>query len=100
MNEALILSALEAGEALSVAQVAGRLEATDMGRSIDDGSIYLALQRMGERGMVTSERRAVVSADGKQRVIGFYSITGAGRQAVQQFLREANAATRLAGATA
>ncbi len=100
MNEALILSALESGEALSVADVAGRLSTIDMGRSIDDGSIYLALHRMSARGMVTSSRRVVTSADGKQREIGFYSITGAGRQAVSQFLREASAATRLTGGIA
>jgi DNA-binding PadR family transcriptional regulator len=100
MNEALILTALEAGDVLSVAGVAARLEGADIGRSIDDGSIYLALHRMTQRGLVTSERRTVTSADGKQREIGFYSIGNDGRSAIAQFLREANAATRLSAGTA
>jgi DNA-binding PadR family transcriptional regulator len=96
MNEALILTVLEAGDAMSVADVAGRLSSLDIGRSIDDGSIYLALHRMSQRGMVTASKRFVTSGDGKQREINFYTMCAEGQHAVTQFLREATAATKLA----
>jgi DNA-binding PadR family transcriptional regulator len=99
MNEALILTALEAGDELSVADVAKRLASVDVGRSIDDGSLYLALYRMSRRGMVSTVKRTVTSADKKQREIGHYAITAAGKRAVSQFVREAKAITQLARGT-
>lgn len=90
-NEALILSALCANSEASVADLAARLEAANIGRPVDDGSIYVALQRMTDRGYVASRKVKVVSADGRTREIGRYTITAAGETAVTQFLREANA---------
>jgi len=95
MNEALILTTLDDGHASSVADVARRLSTLDIGRSIDDGSIYLALKRMSERGFVSVTRSTVISADNRSRVIGFYAITPQGRQTVNQFAREASVITRL-----
>jgi DNA-binding PadR family transcriptional regulator len=100
MNEALALTALESGDALSVADVVSRLASVEIGRSIDDGSVYLALHRMSQRGMVVGSKRAVLSADGRQREISFYAITPEGRRAVAQFIQEANAVSRLARGTA
>jgi DNA-binding PadR family transcriptional regulator len=100
MNEALALTALESGDALSVADVVGRLAGLEIGRAIDDGSVYLALHRMSQRGMVVGTKRGVLSADGRQREVSFYEITPEGRHAVAQFVREANAVSRLARGTA
>ncbi len=94
MNEALILTTLEDGHACSVAEVATRLSSLDIGRSIDDGSIYLALKRMSERGFVSVTRSTVISADNRSRMIGFYAVTSQGRHAVNQFAREASFVNR------
>jgi len=94
-NEALILSALCAGSEASVADLAARLESADIGRPVDDGSIYVALQRMTDRGYVASRKVKVVSADGRAREIGRYTITPEGETAVTQFAREAAAVRRL-----
>ncbi len=91
-----MLTVLQSLDALSVADVALRLEKADLGRSIDDGSIYLALHRMSQRGLVTVVKRSVVSADGRPRDVGFYEITEAGRKAVSQFVADSNAVIRLA----
>jgi DNA-binding PadR family transcriptional regulator len=100
MNEALILSALHCGDAMSVADVAGRIAAEgDLGRLIDDGSIYLALHRMSQRGLVSASKRVVTSADGKQREINVYTICAEGRRAATQVRHEARIAARLSGAT-
>lgn len=99
MNEALALTALESGDELSVADIAKRLSAVDVGRAIDDGSLYLALHRMSQRGMVSVAKRTVTSRDGKPREIGYYAITLEGKRAVSQFVREANAVARLARGT-
>jgi len=95
MNEALILACLIAGAPATVADVAERLEGDDVGRKIDDGSIYVALQRMAERGYVTVGKTRVVSADGRPRDVGVYRITGAGEGMLKQFGREAGALQRL-----
>jgi DNA-binding PadR family transcriptional regulator len=94
-NEALILTVLQSLDALSVADVALRLEKAELGRSIDDGSIYLALHRMSQRGLVSVVKRSVISADGRRREIGFYAITEAGQKAVSQFEADSRAVIRL-----
>jgi DNA-binding PadR family transcriptional regulator len=95
MNEALILSALEHRPQSSIANVARVLEAAQFGRSIDDGTIYMTMRRMLERGFVTQQRRVVVSVDLRSREIGFYSITRAGIRAAKRFAHEASALERL-----
>jgi DNA-binding PadR family transcriptional regulator len=100
MNEAIILSALEGREECSVAEVAQLLATVDIGRSIDDGSIYIALRRMTERGFVSVRRGKVISADNRPREIGFYAVTPQGSQAVQQFARESSAVQTLSLAPA
>jgi DNA-binding PadR family transcriptional regulator len=95
-NEALILTVLQCRESLSVADVAARLGNADLGRRIDDGSIYLALHRMSQRGLVTVLKRPVVSADGRTRQIGYYTIAAAGQTAASRFVAESNAVVRLA----
>jgi DNA-binding PadR family transcriptional regulator len=97
INEALILASLVAGEA-TVAETSERLESYDFGRRIDDGSIYVALQRMAERGYVRMRKKRVVSADGRPRNVGVYHISSAGQDAVRQFAREAGAVRRLRAA--
>jgi DNA-binding PadR family transcriptional regulator len=94
-NEALILTVLQSLDALSVADVALRLEEAELDRSIDDGSIYLALYRMSQRGLVSVVKRSVISADGRSREVGFYAITEAGQKAVSQFIAESRAVIRL-----
>jgi DNA-binding PadR family transcriptional regulator len=95
-NEALILTVLQSLDALSVADVALRLEKAEiLVRSIDDGSIYLALYRMSQRGLVSVVKRSVISADGRRREIGFYAITEAGQKAVSQFEADSRAVIRL-----
>lgn len=95
MNEALILVSLIGTGDATVADIAARLEGCDLGRRIDDGSIYVALQRMAERGYVRMRKTRVISADGRPRDVGAYRITGDGTKAVQQFSREARALTTL-----
>lgn len=95
MNEAIILSALEGQDACSVADVARLLTTVDIGRAIDDGSIYIALRRMTERGFVTVRRGKVISADNRPREIGYYAVTPQGSQAVHQFARESRAVQTL-----
>ena len=97
LNEALILAALVVGDA-TVAETGERLERHDLGRRIDDGSIYVALQRMAERGYVRMRKKRIVSADGRPRDVGVYRISSAGNDAVQQFTREARAVQRLRAA--
>lgn len=95
MNEALILACLSGGQESTVAAVAAQLEADERGRKVDDGSIYMALQRMGQRGFVTTRKERVTSADGRPRDIGVYRITGAGSRSLDQFLAETEAVGRL-----
>jgi DNA-binding PadR family transcriptional regulator len=95
MNEALILACLSGGQESTVAAVAAQLEADERGRKIDDGSIYMALQRMGQRGFVTTRKERVTSADGRPRDIGVYRITGAGSRSIDQFLAETQSVARL-----
>jgi DNA-binding PadR family transcriptional regulator len=95
INEALILTALTDGGSATVADIATRLENCDLGRRIDDGSIYVALQRMAERGFIRMRKTRVVSGDGRPRDVGIYRITGSGCDAVEQFSREARALTSL-----
>jgi DNA-binding PadR family transcriptional regulator len=97
MNEVLILASLVVGEA-TVAETSERLESHDFGRRVDDGSIYVALQRMAQRGYVRMRKKRIVSADGRPRNVGVYRISNAGRDAVQQFTREAGAVRRLRAA--
>jgi DNA-binding PadR family transcriptional regulator len=94
-NEALILTVLLSLEALSVADVALCLEKAELGRSIDDGSIYLALHRMSQRGLVSVVKRSVISADGRPREIGFYAITEAGQKALSRYDADSSAVVRL-----
>jgi DNA-binding PadR family transcriptional regulator len=94
-NEALILTVLQPLDALSVADVALRLEKAELGRSIDDGSIYLALYRMSQRGFVSVVKRSVISADGRRRKIGFYAIMEAGQKAVSQSEADSRAVIRI-----
>jgi DNA-binding PadR family transcriptional regulator len=95
INEALILACLCSGGDASVADIAERLEGDDFGRKIDDGSIYVALQRMAERGYVSARKTRVVSTDGRPRDIGIYRISDEGTLAMQKFQREAGAVNRL-----
>jgi len=95
INEALILASLIGADDATVADIGARLEGCDLGRRIDDGSIYVALQRMAERGYVRMRKTRVISADGRPREVGAYRITGEGHRAVQQFGREARALTEL-----
>jgi DNA-binding PadR family transcriptional regulator len=95
MNEALILACLSGCQDSTVAALAAQLEADDRGRKVDDGSIYMALQRMGQRGFVTMRKERVTSADGRPRDIGVYRITGAGSGALDQFLAETDSVGRL-----
>jgi DNA-binding PadR family transcriptional regulator len=99
LNEALILSALAGNPGQSISDIARRLEKADLSRSIDDGSIYIALRRMGERGLVTQTRGKVTSADGRQREIGFYTISAAGASAVGEFQRDVSRLPRLSAAS-
>jgi DNA-binding PadR family transcriptional regulator len=96
-NEALILAALEGGDELSVAEVAERLGRVDVGRPIDDASIFVALQRMTERGFVSSSKRSVTSRDGRSRSVRCYVILAEGQRAVRQFQREAAGVNGLVG---
>ena len=92
INEALILASLAAADESSVADVAAQLERI---REVDDGSIYVALQRMAERGFVTRQKARARSADGRDRDIGVYSITGEGVRALDAFERESAAVPKL-----
>ncbi len=94
-NEALILTVLHPLTALSVADVAFRIESENVGRTVDDGSIYLALHRMSQRGLVSVAKRSVISADGRPRDVGYYMITDAGENAVSRYVAESRAVIRL-----
>jgi len=94
-NEALILAALCSGSEATLAEIAERLDDDMIGRNIDDGSIYMALRRMAERGYVTIRKTNVVSADGRPRDIGIYKITKSGAHALAKFSHEAAAVSRL-----
>jgi DNA-binding PadR family transcriptional regulator len=99
LNEAMILSALQRADELSVANIASRLSEVDIGRNIDDGCIYIALMRMGQRGFVVVSKRIVTSSDGKRRSVQFYQITAEGQNIIKQFHREAHGARQLVGRT-
>jgi DNA-binding PadR family transcriptional regulator len=92
INEALILAALTGGAESSVAEVADRVVRV---RDVDDGSIYMALQRMTDRGLVTRRKERVRSADGRDRDIGKYRITGEGSRALASWEHDTQAVTRL-----
>ena len=92
INEALILAALSSRGECSVAQVAERV---GKNRDVDDGSLYVALQRMAERGFVGRRKVRVRSADGREREVGAYKITAEGTDALDRWEREAHAVTRL-----
>jgi DNA-binding PadR family transcriptional regulator len=98
LNEALILTALEGRSDMPIAEIAQAVEAA--GRFIDDGTVYMALRRMLERGFVTQERRTVISADKRPREIGFYAVTPAGKQAAAGFAADVAALGRLVAAKA
>ncbi len=92
INEALILAALAHAPELTVAGVAERVEGD---RDINDGSIYVALQRMIERGFVTMRKVRAASTDGRVREIGSYAVTGEGMRTLDDFIRQANAVGRM-----
>jgi len=94
LNEALILTALRNRPGTSIAEIAREVEAA--GRFIDDGTIYMALRRMIDRGFVTQERRTVISADKRPREIGFYTVTPVGDAAASRFAHDVAALGRLA----
>jgi DNA-binding PadR family transcriptional regulator len=96
LNEALIMTVLETTDAASIADVADRLRTLDHTRFVDDGGIYMALRRMTQRGLVSCEKRTVLSSDGRHRDVGFYTISPAGRDAVRSYLRQANTLVRFA----
>jgi DNA-binding PadR family transcriptional regulator len=85
-NEALILAGLRATDESTIAQIAERVEPA---RTIGDGSIYIALQRMTARGLVTVRKVRATSPDGRERSIGLYAITGEGSRALQSWERDA-----------
>jgi len=87
INEALILAALSAIENLAISDIAARLAPY---REVDDGTIYVALQRMIDRGFVTRKQSRAKSTDGRERDIAFYGITGAGSRVLAQFEAEAS----------
>lgn len=95
INEALVLACLAADAPSTVAEVAARLEVDDLGRRIDDGSIYMALQRMAKRNYVVLGKTSVVSADGRPRIVGAYRITQEGERALQAFMRQTSTLARL-----
>lgn len=92
INEALILASLGRADGQTIADIAKHVEPH---REIYDGSIYVALQRMAERGYVTSSKARVTSADGRRRDIGVYQITAEGQRAIDQWANEAAGVTRL-----
>jgi DNA-binding PadR family transcriptional regulator len=92
INEAYILAGLETAKELTVAGVAERVEGD---RDIDDGSIYVALQRMIARGFVTMRKIRTASADGRVREIGVYAITGEGARTLDEFTAQVAGLTRL-----
>ena len=92
INGALILAILTSKVEATVAEVAERLESI---RDIDDGSIYVALQRMSERGLVQQRKVRTRSADGRKRDIGVYTITAEGVAALDAFQRESAALPKL-----
>lgn len=78
-NEALVLSVI--GRTATISEICQRLE----GDEIDDGDVYLALKRLGDRGLVT--RRTVLrrAADDKMRNVGEYTATPEAFDALRQF---------------
>lgn len=94
MNEAFVLAALFGNER-TIAEIAEALEQSEIRRSVSDGSIYMALQRMLDRGFVTSKKVSVISVDGRSREVGRYAITASGQRAARAFFAEAEALVRL-----
>jgi len=79
-------------EPKTIAEIA---EAVENHRDLDDGTIYVALQRMTQRGFVTSRKTRVVSADKRPRDIGVYTITAEGCCALNEWDRAAGGVRRL-----
>lgn len=89
LNEALILWALSGGNELRLAQIVERLNDTDDGQSIREATVYVALQRMAERGFVQTRKVRVVSRDERAREIGLYKVTDNGLSAARIYARKA-----------
>lgn len=92
LNEATILEILgQCGES-TIGDIAQR---TELVRAISEGAIYVALQRMIARGFVSIRKSKAISADGREREIGFYTISGDGMRVVDEYRLAANAFTKL-----
>jgi DNA-binding PadR family transcriptional regulator len=88
LNEALILTTMSSGDELGIAEIVTRLEDLDSGREIREATVYVALQRMGQRKLVVARKERVISRDGRPREVGAYKISADGLRAVRQFARE------------
>ncbi len=99
----MILGALSSRRERSVAEIAEQIECDarlhgEVDRDLSDGYIYVALQRMGQRGLIEMRRAAARSVDGRHRQIGFYRISGAGEAALSQYLEQASRVRRVTAA--
>lgn len=93
-KEARVLAVLV--QPLVITEVTARLE--DEG--IDDASVYLALKRLLDRGLVTRRSVSRTAADGKVREVGEYAPEPQAMEALRAFYREMAPVVQRIAATA
>jgi len=98
MNEALILRVISLASAagddprgVTVSRIAELLLARTHPRTIDPGSIYIALRRMAERGYVSLTKVRTAARDGRIRDVAFYKMEPEGEAALQHSISHARA---------
>ncbi|MFD2573018.1 PadR family transcriptional regulator [Spirosoma soli] len=77
----LLAVAIRVGDAYGAA-VVGEIE-QQMGRAVNLGAVHSALNRLQEKGLVTSEMGGVTQERGGRRK-RLYSVTGMGRRALEE----------------
>ena len=87
-NEALVLSALMRTGTIN--EVCERLRDGKTGKpAIDDASVYLALKRLVDRGLVSRRSVSRRAADGKIRELGEYTRNPGALEALNEYREEA-----------
>ncbi|GAA4446840.1 hypothetical protein GCM10023189_02380 [Nibrella saemangeumensis] len=77
----LLAVAIRAGDAYGAA-IVSEIE-QQMGRAVNLGAVHSALNRLQEKGLVTSQMGGVTQERGGRRK-RLYSVTGAGRRALEE----------------
>lgn len=95
-NEALVLAALVRTGTIS--EVCNRLRDDTTGKPvIDDASVYLALKRLVDRGLVSRRSVSRRAADGKIRELGEYTRNPGALEALNQYREETQRVIRWIG---